>query len=210
MGNLKIKGSARKEFVADAMKITVTVSTKGETSALAVAKGKKETEKVLQLFVDMGVELSHIVMLDDSVASPGRYSDDSNYKFEKKISVAIETSLAFLEAFSAELVNREIDAVYTEYFYLSDVESAQREVLQMALMNSKKSAEDIALALGKKVVGIELAKCDDYESDDDDEPDPPAARKMSVAGYQDSPLASQLSADRVAVERNIDVSWIIE
>ena len=46
MGKLKITGNAKKEFKADAMEITITIATDGETSAHALNKGKRETEKL--------------------------------------------------------------------------------------------------------------------------------------------------------------------
>ena len=85
MGKLKITGNAKKEFKADAMEITITIATDGETSAHALNKGKKETEKLLQLLVDIGIDLSSVTMKRDSISGPGRYNDDKLYRFEKNI-----------------------------------------------------------------------------------------------------------------------------
>lgn len=85
MGKIKINGSAKREFKADVMRVEISISTAGETSASAINKGKKETEKVLQLLVDLGFELSKVSMEKDCVSNPSRYDDDKCYHFEKNI-----------------------------------------------------------------------------------------------------------------------------
>jgi len=207
MGQIKIKGSAKREFKADAMEITISVSTKGETPALAVNKGKKETERVLQLLVDLGLDLSKVTMKKDKVSEPSRYDDEKFYHFEKEISFKTDANLITLEQLSSGIINEEINATYSEYFSLTDVEAAKKEVLQEALLDAKKKAEAIAETLGQKVVGIECAKCDDYDDDDIIEP---IAHKMCLAEGSGSSLASQLSPDTISIDKSIDVSWIIE
>ena len=86
MGKIKINGSAKKEFKADIMKVDISIATAGETAASAINKGKKETEKLLQLLVDLGFELSKVSMENDHVSNPSRYDDDKCYHFEKEIS----------------------------------------------------------------------------------------------------------------------------
>lgn len=48
MGKIKVRGSAKREFIADVMNVDISVYTDGETAASAIKKGKKETEKVLE------------------------------------------------------------------------------------------------------------------------------------------------------------------
>lgn len=205
MGQIKINGFAIKEFKADIMTVSISVSAKGETAAIAVKKGKKETEKILQLLVDIGLDLSKVKMKKDKVSEPNRYDGDL-YTYEKDISFSTETNLSILELVSNGIVNREINAAYTEFFSLSYIQEAQKEVLQEALLNSEKKAKAIAEALGQKIIGIESAKCNKY--DDEDEVLMPHA--MSVRDYCDSSLEVQLSPDTVNIERSIDVAWLVE
>lgn len=208
MGQIKIKGTAKKEFKADVMEITISISTKGETAALAVNKGKKETERVLQLLVDMGIDLPKVTMKKDKVSEPSRYNDEKFYEFEKDISLKTDANLGVLDILSSGIIDKEINATYTEYFSLSDVEAAQKEVLQEALLDAKKKAEAIAETLGQKVVGIECAKCDDYDEDDIIEPLP--HKMCCLAEGSGGSLASQLSPDTISIDKSIDVSWVIE
>ena len=44
MEKIKINDNAKKEFKADVMRVNLSISTSGETSASAINKGKKEGE----------------------------------------------------------------------------------------------------------------------------------------------------------------------
>lgn len=205
MGKIKINGSAKKEFRADIMKVDISISTEGETAASAINKGKKETEKILQLLVDLGFELSKVSMENDHVSNPSRYDDDKCYHFEKEISFTSSANLALLESISAGIIRDEINATYNETFCLSNFESAKKSVLQEALLDSKKKAEIIAETLGQKVVGIESAKCDEYSDDVGD-----GIEYMCCEQERGGSLASMLSPDTISVDKSIDVTWIIE
>lgn len=205
MGNIKIKGRAKKEFKADVMRIGISVSADRETSALAINKGKKETENVLKLLLDLGINLSDVSMENDRVSKSSRYDDDKFYHFEKEISFVAAANLAVLEALSDGIVKNEINATYDETFYLSDIEDAKKAVLQEALLDAKKKAESIAETLNQRVVGIESAKCDEYEEEDFEEK-AHYLREMPTSAT----LATMLSPDTISVDKSIDVTWIIE
>ena len=206
MGKIKVNGSAKKEFKADVMKVNLSVSTAGETSASAITRGKKETEKLLRLLVDMGIELGDVTMKRDRVSEPSRYNDDDLFHFSKEIVFATDTNLATLELLSSGIINEEINATYSESFCLSDTASAHNEVLQEALLNAKKQAEEFAKTLGQKVIGIEEARSDAYEDDEPEE----VVYKMSKPCGRDESLAAKLSPDTVSIARSIDVIWNIE
>ena len=206
MGKIKVNGSAKKEFKADVMKVRLTISTEGETSASAITRGKKETEKLLQLLVDMGIDLEDVVMKRDRVSEPSRYNDDDMFHFLKEIVFATETNLAILETLSAGIIREEINATYDESFCLSDTASAHNEVLQEALLNAKKQAEEFAKTLGQKVIGIEEARSDAYEDDEPEE----VVYKMAKPCSGEGNLATKLSPDMVSIARCIDVIWNIE
>ncbi|MDO4756141.1 MAG: SIMPL domain-containing protein [Parabacteroides sp.] len=206
MGKLKITGNAKKEFKADAMEITITIATDGETSAHALNKGKKETEKLLQLLVDIGIDLSSVTMKRDSISGPGRYNDDKLYRFEKNICFMSDANLTTLEMLSSGIIKDELNATYTENFCLYNTENAKKEVLQDALLDSKKKAEAIAETLGQKITGIDCAKCDEYDDDDVELLKPKMCLQEGVGGS----LATQLSPDMITIEKSIDVSWIVE
>lgn len=205
MGKIKVHGNAKKEFKADTMMVDISISTAGETSAIAITKGKKETEKVLQLLVNLKFELSKVSMEHDRVSSPGRYDDDKYYHFEKEISFTSSADLALLESISDGLIKNEINATYDETFYLSNIESAKKSVLQDALLDSKKKAEIIADTLGQKVVGLESAKCDEYEEEEFEHKVTYICQETATRS-----LASRLSPDIIIVDKSIDVTWNIE
>lgn len=88
---------------------------------------------------------------------------------------------------------------------MSDIEDAKKAVLQEALLDAKKKAESIAETLNHRVVGIESAKCDEYEEEDVEEK-AHCLREMPTSAA----LATMLSPDTISVDKSIDVTWIIE
>ena len=212
MGQIKIRGTAKKKYIADLMGVNITISTDGETAAYAIKKGKKEVEKVLKLLVELGADLSKVVMTNENVSEPSRYSHDEFYTFQKSISFMSKADLGLLERLSIGIIQREIDATYREHFCHSNAEEISKEVLQEALVDSRKKAEAIAESLGQKIVGIETAKCDEYCEDEDSLCD--TSYKLFPCSIDDdefgSGLATQLSPGKISIERTIDVAWIVE
>ncbi len=187
------------------MRVDISISTDCQTSAVAINKGKKETKKMLKLLLDLGFNLSDVSMESDKVSKPSRYDDDKFYRFEKELSFVADANLVILELLSDGIVKNGINATYDETFYLSDIEAAKKSVLQEALLDAKKKAEAIAETLGQKVVGIESAKCDEYEEEEFEEK-VHCIREM----HPGSELATMLSPNTITVDKSINVTWIIE
>ncbi len=206
MGKIKIRGSANKEFKADIMKVNISISAFGETPASAISQGKKETEKVLQLLAGMGMDIAKVTMKSDTLSEPSRYDDEDFYYFEKRISFTTDANLAVIDSLSAGIANKKINATYNEVFNLSFIQSAKDEVLREALMNAKKKAEEIAGTLGKKVIGVEEIKGEDFEEIDNEE----LFCEKYFPGNASGMLAPQLSPDTVSIEKSINVIWIVE
>lgn len=211
MGKLKLRGHTKRKFTADLMEVTISISTDGETAAYAINKGKRETEKVLKLLVELGIDLSKVKMINEYVSEPSRYDDEEWYSFEKSISFISQANLTLLERLSSGIVEREIDAIYRERFCVSNAENVEKQVLQEALLDSRKKAEAMAETLGQRITGIESAKCDGYEGDNEEEDDGIRffSKGFVVDKYPDS-LAEQLAPGTIVIEKSIDVSWIVE
>lgn len=207
MGQIKVRGSAKREFIADVMNVDVSVYTDGETAASAIKKGKKETEKVLELLESLGIDLSGVRMETDSVNAPSRYDDSGQYRFEKEISFGASANLSLLEAISNGIAKQEINAVYDEVFHLANSTEANKIVLQEALANSKNKAEAIAEGLGKAVLSMESAKCDDFRDSDDN-----IEYEAEWSEREQAPKAAaeKLSPNVIVINKNIDVVWITD
>ncbi len=207
MAQIKINGIAKKKFNADVMKVYITVTGVGESAAIAIKKGKSDTEKILKLLQGVGINLSDVFVEADRVSAPGNYDDDNLYRFKKKLTFTSQVNLSLLELLKDGIVKEEIRAVYDESFVLSDMEKFKSSVLQDALLNSKNKAEAIAESLGKKIIGIESAKCDEYADIEDINQSVHYLRGDINAVPS---LSELLSPDTVLIEKSIDVIWIIE
>lgn len=205
MGSIKIKGIAKKEFRADVMKVDISISTSGETPASAINKGKKETENMLKLLLELGINLAEVTMESEQVSKPSNYKDDKLYYYDKEISFIALANLVMLDLLSEGISKSEINATYDEMFYLSNIEAAKKEVLQQALQDAKKKADILAETLGQKVVGLESTKCDEYEEEEFDH--------MVHCLHENrarTSLAAKLSPDTIIVDKSVYSTWLIE
>ena len=168
MGSIKIKGIAKKEFRADVMQVNILISISGDTPASAINKGKKEIKSMLKLLLELGINLADVTMESEQISKPADYKDDRLYYYDKEISFIAPANLVMLDLLSEGISKSEINVAYDEMFYLSNIAAAKKEVLQQALQDAKKKADILAEALGQKVVGLESAKCDEYEEEEFD------------------------------------------
>lgn len=205
MGKIKIKGMAKKEFLANVMKVDISISTDGETPASAINKGRKETENMLKLLHNLGIELTDVSMESEEVSKPQNYNDDNMYHYDKSIAFVTTANLATLELLAGGISESEINATYDEMFYLANIAEAKDEVLQQALQDAKKKAEILAKTLGQKVVGLESAKCDEYEEEEFEH-----MVHCLREGKIKTSLASELSPDTIVVDKSVYTTWIIE
>ncbi|MBQ7822051.1 MAG: SIMPL domain-containing protein [Clostridia bacterium] len=202
MGKIKMTGTAKRELKADIMNITITVSDTNKTSFLAIEEGKKQTEKVLQLLIGLGFDISDITM--DKEVVEKSYKEDV-YVFEKRISVKTAADMMILELISDGIAKNGVNAIYDEEFGLSDFARVKSEVLREALMDSRRKVTVIVDALGKKIVGLESAQYADCCKWIDEQ----RGHGMLLREGHDS-LSSKLSPGVILVKEEMEVTWMID
>ena len=213
MGNLKIRGYARRKVEADLMEVIIAILAEGESSAIALKKGKKETEKILRLLKNLGIDLSKVSMRHEEVKGFNCYRDDDTIDFQKGITFMTSVDLRLVDKISRGIIVEEIDATYDIRYRLSNTEEISKQVLQEALLDSKRKAEEMAEVLGLKIVGVEVAKCDQYIDDVEGGLKEKGVKyfpgSYSCDGEFES-LETELSPGTINIEKSIDVSWIVE
>lgn len=207
MGKIKITGTAKREVAADVMNIIIAISAKGKTPELAIREGKEDVEKLLQLLVNLGIDITKVEMQEEEVSDGSRYSDDkSEYKFSKRVNIKAALNLKLLETLGTGIADNRISAVYVENFYYSNERSLERELVREALMDSREQAFSLAEALGQSVKGMEEIIGEEYGS---------------VTGYHEAEmscpymfggdsLSAELAPHVLEFEKKINVIWLVE
>ncbi len=200
MGILKIKGSAKQDFLIDRFIIRVTVRANDKSSGEAVVLGKKRTERFLHYMKsNLGIEPSEFVAGDYTVCQS--YGSALEYSYSRSFTLSIASSLPFVEDMTVILESLS-DVEYSIDYDLSDEQIRSQQVLQAAIADSKAKAEMIAGLLGLEIVGAQDAEFDFSE------PEGRSLRSMiQPAGFEYSSLASELQIPVKTISRAITISW---
>lgn len=154
MGKLTIEGEASKEYAYDVMEISVTFRATKDSSAAALERVMKQSEKFLELLEQAGVSIENIRIAEDSV---------KDITFDEKIRVEARRALKICTPFNMDFANyvREIvqksdlDADVSTQYKFSNPEKIQDELIKLALEDSKEKATYIAGIMGQTIVGID-------------------------------------------------------
>ena len=209
MGKIKITGTAKREVAADIMRISITVSAREKTPELAIREGKENVEKLLQLLVQLGIDITKVEMRDEDVSNESRYNSDSIiYKYEKELALKTKLDLALLEAIGIGISENRIAAEYSETFEFSGEKELEKEVLCEALADSKMKVDALVKTLGQAVKGIEEATGDTRTID---RPHIIAeghhfCKSVEVEDF----FATKLAPYIIEISKEIVVTWIVE
>lgn len=154
MGKLTIEGKASKEYAYDLMEISITFRATKDSSAAALERVMKQSEKFLELLEQTGVSIENIRVGEDSV---------KDNTFDEKIWVEARRNLKICTPFNMDFANyireivqkNDLDAdVSTQYKFLNP-EKIQDELIKLALEDSKEKATYIAGIMGQTIIGID-------------------------------------------------------
>lgn len=207
MGKIKITGTAKREVAADIMNIRMAVYAKGKTTEHAIVAGKESVERLLQLLMELGIDISKIEMQDEDISDATRYNDDKvEYKYSKRLNFKTALNLKLLEAIGNGIAEKKITAVYSENFERSDEKTIEKEVVCEALEDSREQAFALAQVLGQTVKGVEEISGDEYGT---------CAKysehEISCAyALGGGSLAEELAPHTIEIEKKIDVIWLVE
>lgn len=154
MGKLTIEGEASKEYAYDVMEISVTFRATKDSSAAALERVMKQSEKFLELLEQAGVSIENIRIAEDAV---------KDITFDEKIRVEARRTLKICTPFNMDFANyvREIvqksdlEADVSTQYKFSNPEKIQDELIKLALEDSKEKATYIAGIMGQTIVGID-------------------------------------------------------
>lgn len=154
MGKLTIEGEASKEYAYDVMEISVAFRATKGSSAAALERVMKQSEKFLELLEQAGVSIENIRIAEDSV---------KDITFDEKIRVEARRALKICTPFNMDFANyvREIvqksdlDTDVSTQYKFSNPEKIQDELIKLALEDSKEKATYIAGIMGQTIVGID-------------------------------------------------------
>lgn len=209
MGIIKIKGHASRKVNADKVRYRITFISKDVKASRASEQVKTQCDIFLKAMKELGFDVSGF-HLDSDVIENSYNKDEKEanriISFEIKFDPKINNTIYSIV--KKEDLNTDIETD----FFLSNRKKLCNELLQEALLDSKRKAELIAEANDQKVKYAETI-CDssddlrynkDYESKE--------RIPMDILGLElnDKSLSAELSAKQIEEYVDLYVTWVIE
>ena len=153
MGKLTIEGKASKEYAYDLMNISVEFWATEGSAAAALKRVTDQSEEFLAILEKAGIPPESVRIGTDSTT---KHSYDSRFQIEAKreltLRVAFDMDVAnfIRDTVQKNALDAEVDVAYQ----FSDLEAIHKELIRLALEDSRQKAEYVAGAIGQKVTGI--------------------------------------------------------
>ena len=208
MSKLNIQGIGSKEYDYDTTEITLSFRYRGKNSVESVKHVKEQCEEFLVLIREAGIDIESIRISDDSVSQ--------NY-YSQNFEVIATRSLQFIIPFNMEFANyiREIvadkkyDVEISTENKLSNIEEVRKELLKLAIEDSKEKAGYVAELMGQKIVGIESIETSEQQREKN-KMWLQCEQERGIAVKRDSVLSDSLKAPSTVEKETVDIVWILE
>ena len=208
MGRIHVDGQAKQELNADVVTIILTFETNNKNSTTALYDATEQCERFLGQLKEAGFDLSKVYLSNDDVEK-NKYSDDYDYDACR--------SIALKMPFEIKQYNRLIDMIRQERYdvnidtkYIaSNINEVRENLLQEAVLQSRRKAEKIAEAMKQEIVGCEKVNVDrEYGNYDDEDIDYlESAIPMTGCAFKHS---NEIGSPTIEVEATAHVIWIVE
>lgn len=201
---LNVNGTAKAEFAADRLVIKFEIISEDMLSAIAIEKGKAQTEKLLFLLTDMGYDLTTIENESESIKECVRHDEIYN-RFKKKIKMILPAEQTHLERITNAIAEKQLSVTYETSYELSTQKAEEEKLLAKAIRNSECNAKILSKAMGQKTVRLKTAHINDkygnYRY---------LKKSITVDSYEYTSQASKLIPNKIELEMSVDAVWVIE
>lgn len=210
MGKITVQGYAEKEVNYDLVEMTISFNAREKTAARASKEVMRQCELFLQELNTKGIKAEDIHLEEDSISKTYQDRENNTITAKRTIEVKIEFDMKLMNGIMELIQKQEGDIEYDNRFMLSNEEKIHTLLLQEAIQDARKKAEEIAAALGQKVVELKSATQDSRGGNREFE----QYFKLSAetkpcyceAGYISDDLQSPISRETESVE----TVWVIE
>lgn len=208
MAELIVKGFATKDVVCDWVTYIFDFKKKAGSISEAIELVNSEIEKFLSIMEISGIEPTAFVTGTMRAEEKYRSCDEEAVLFEasKDISLSTELRLENSNAISQIITENKIDVRYTEMHNPRGLDEIHKELLRLAMEDSKSKAEMIAACAGKKVIGIVRVDANSQEHEKEWAEKYRADFSLSATSLQ----ADKLQMDTSEEKEEIEVVWLIE
>ena len=210
MGTIKTRGIAEREVPADTTTFTIRFKTRDIKEDKAITKCTEICEGFLKDIMGMGLKLDDIELSEDRL-STGSYDDKTMRLCEKSIKFKTPCSPKFNSMISRIIAKGKYEVDLSKDDCVKKDAQIREQLLVEAIQDSRRKAELIASADGRRIIDIDSV-CDNRYADYWEDEDLMEARCGNVTGIlldDDNSLLSNLAAPKVTIQETINISWSV-
>lgn len=210
MGEMTVKGYAEREVESDLVKYTFNFEKIGYSIDTSVKAVSAELERFLEIIEEKTGIIPDVFRIENNSTSKTYNSEKGQrYKAERRISAVLPMSAELSDLLMNIIVKHEFNVEINEDYIVSNMEEINKELLKLAIENSKDKAEMIALFAEEKICGIKTLKILTNKSSSIDEEYEEGYRLDDILRGLDS-KSSQLSSPIIKLSQNVEIVWNIE
>ena len=208
MGKLYVNGRAKQELNADMVNINLRYEVRDENSTRALYIVTEQCEQFLGKLKKAGFNLDQVRLADDEV-SQDRYVEERLYIASRSVEFDMPFEIKNYNAILDMIRKEQYEINLSTNYYLSNNDEVKERLVQEAVVDSQKRAEQIAAALGRKLIGFKEMDVDGIRK-----------RVNSIVLYDQSGSSMSyksdldnsnlISAPLIEKEEKVSVTWIIE
>ena len=210
MGKLTIEGKASKEYAYDLMEISMIFYARETVVAQAVKKVMEQAEKFLEKLDKVGIHPESLQIGDDSI-SRDSYSGKEVVRAERELKLKIPFDMDFANYIRYLIGELRVNVnLQVQYSFLNP-EKIHKELIQLALEDSKAKAQCVAQMMEQKVVGIDSVSIGEEWRRKGSLPNHPLTGLREDC-YQELPgmLSNRVQAPTSREDESVEVVWLIE
>ncbi len=208
MSKLNIQGIGSKEYDYDTTEITLSFRYRGKNSAESVKHVKEQCEEFLVLIKETGIDIESIRISDDSI-SQNYYSQNFEVIATRSLQFIIPFDMEFANYIRELVVDKKYDVEISTENKLSNIEEVRKELLKLAIEDSKEKAGYVAELMGQKIVGIESIETSEQQREKN-KMWLQCEQERGIAVKRDSVLSDSLKAPSTVEKETVDIVWILE
>ena len=202
MGKIKVRGYAQRKVEVDECEYTVRFSHTDVYESEAIRRVKENCEAYLSKLKELGFDISKVRLSDDNILRAG-----SNKTCSRELKIVTDASVKTNNLMLGIVKDNKIEATITTNYRYSKLAELHKELLSLAVKDSKDKAEIIASASDSKVLNIDYMTFDRYDCDEDDDV---LDCQPNVMYEKTCDLSDELKIDRNFETEEVYITWNIK
>ena len=205
-GKIYTKGTATESYTCDQVTFQIEFYCSSVTGSKASETVMNQCERFLERLSNAGVDIQQIQLDKDHIRQPS-YRDNEKITASRTLKFSAEAK-AEINNYILKLIQEEhLDADISTSYSLSNENDLRKQLRMRAIADSKETADMLAVAAGKHVVGVDSIDADGHTIREKQK------NRIAVSAGEDEIFcifSRKLSMPTKDLKEEVEVTWLIE